>query len=302
MKPSGFKYLADQGVENIWKNKMMAFATFCVLLISLLLVGVAGLFYININSMITGLSEQNEIAVYVNIGTSDARVTEIENEITNLDNVNTIEYISRQQALERMQNRIDSRGRAIFNYIDGYDFMPDGFSVTLKDTSLIEDTTTAISMIPDIQEVDSSTQVTEFLIELRKMATLIAGAVIIALIIVSMIMISNTTKASVYARREEIQIMKYVGATDVFIRMPFFVEGMVTGFFSGTGAFFITWAIYRSVYNVLTSQPALMSAFNIGNIIPFAQIRLSVLISYLLAGALMGAVGSVISTQKHLDV
>lgn len=302
MKPSGFKYLADQGVENIWKNKMMAFATFCVLLISLLLVGVAGLFYININSMITGLSEQNEIAVYVNIGTPDARVTEIENEITNLDNVNTIEYISRQQALERMQNRIDSRGRAIFNYIDGYDFMPDGFSVTLKDTALIDDTTTAISMIPDIQEVDSSTQVTEFLIELRRMATLIAGAVIIALVIVSMIMISNTTKASVYARREEIQIMKYVGATDIFIRMPFFVEGMVTGFFSGTGAFFITWAIYRSVYNVLTSQPALMSAFNIGNIIPFAQIRFSVLICYLIAGAFMGAVGSVISTQKHLDV
>ncbi|MDE6797455.1 MAG: permease-like cell division protein FtsX [Ruminococcus sp.] len=302
MKPSGFKYLADQGVENIWKNKMMAFATFCVLLISLLLVGVAGLFYININSMITGLSEQNEIAVYVNIGTSDARVNEIENEITNLDNVNTIEYISRQQALERMQNRIDSRGRAIFNYIDGYDFMPDGFSVTLKDTSLIEDTTTAISLIPDIQEVDSSTQVTEFLIELRKMATLIAGAVIIALVIVSMIMISNTTKASVYARREEIQIMKYVGATDVFIRMPFFVEGMVTGFFSGTGAFFITWAIYRSVYNVLTSQPALMSAFNIGNIIPFSQIRIFVLVCYLIAGAFMGAVGSVISTQKHLDV
>ncbi|MDE6034874.1 MAG: permease-like cell division protein FtsX [Ruminococcus sp.] len=302
MKPSGFKYLADQGVENIWKNKMMAFATFCVLLISLLLVGVAGLFYININSMITGLSEQNEIAVYVNIGTPDERVSEIENEITNLDNVNTIEYISRQQALERMQNRIDSRGRAIFNYIDGYDFMPDGFSVTLKDTSLIEDTTTAISMIPDIQEVDSSTQVTEFLIELRRMATLIAGAVIIALVIVSMIMISNTTKASVYARREEIQIMKYVGATDVFIRMPFFVEGMVTGFFSGTGAFFITWAIYRSVYNVLTSQPALMSAFNIGNIIPFGDIRFSVLICYLFAGAFMGAIGSVISTQKHLDV
>lgn len=302
MKLSGFKYLADQGVENIWKNKMMAFATFCVLLISLLLVGVAGLFYININSMITGLSEQNEIAVYLNVGTPEARVAEIENEISMLDNVNNIEYISKQQALERMQNRIDSRGRAIFNYIDGYDFMPDGFSVTLKDTSLIEDTTTAISMIADIQEVDSSTQVAEFLIELRKMATLIAGAVIIALAVVSMIMISNTTKASVYARREEIQIMKYVGATDIFIRMPFFVEGMVTGFFSGTGAFFITWVIYRSVYKILTSQTALMSAFNIGNIIPFSQIRLTVLFGYLFAGALMGAIGSVISTRKHLDV
>lgn len=302
MKLSGFKYLADQGVENIWKNKMMAFATFCVLLISLLLVGVAGLFYININSMITGLNDQNEIAVYLNVGTPEERVAEVQSELTALDNINNVEYISKQQALERMQGRIDSRGRAIFNYIEGYDFMPDGFSVTIKDISQMSDTTDTIAMIPDVQEVNSSTQVAEFLIELRRMATLIAGAVIIALSVVSMIMISNTTKASVYARREEIQIMKYVGATNIFIRMPFFVEGMVTGFFSGTGAFFITWAIYRSVYRMFISQPALMNAFNIGNIIPFSQIRISVLLGYLVAGSVVGAVGSVISTRKHINV
>lgn len=302
MKLSGFKYLANQGVENIWKNKMMAFATFCVLLISLLLVGAAGLFYININSMILGLSDQNEIAVYVNIGTSEERVSEIQTELSTLDNVNKVEYISKQQALERMQNQINSRGRAIFNYIEGYDFMPDGFSVTVKNNDLIADTTESISMMPDIQEVQSSTQVAEFLRELRKMATLIAGAVIIALAVVSMIMISNTTKASVYARREEIQIMKYVGATNIFIRMPFFVEGMVTGLFSGTGAFFITWAIYRSVYRILTSQTALMSAFNIGSIIPFGQIRIYVFISYIVVGSLVGAIGSVISTSRHLNV
>ncbi len=302
MKLSGFKYLADQGVENIWKNKMMAFATFCVLLISLILVGAAGLFYININSMILGLSDQNEIAVYLNIGTPEERVSQVEAELATLDNVNNVEYISKQQALERMQSQINSRGRAIFNYIEGYDFMPDGFSVTVKNNDLIADTTEAIAMMADIQEVQSSTQVAEFLRELRKMATLIASAVIIALAIVSMIMISNTTKASAYARREEIQIMKYVGATNIFIRMPFFVEGMVTGLFSGTGAFFITWAIYRSVYRILTSQPALMSAFNIGSIIPFGQIRIYVLISYIVVGSLVGALGSVISTRRHLDV
>lgn len=302
MKLSGFKYLADQGVENIWKNKMMAFATFCVLLISLLLVGVAGLFYININSMITGLNDQNEIAVYLNVGTPDERVAEVQAELSALDNINNVEYISKQQALERMQGRIDSRGRAIFNYIEGYDFMPDGFSVTIKDVSQITDTTEAIAMIQDIQEVNSSTQVAEFLMELRRVATLIAGAVIIALAVVSMIMISNTTKASVYARREEIQIMKYVGATNIFIRMPFFVEGMVTGFFSGTGAFFITWAIYRSVYRMFTAQPALVRAFNIDNIIPFAQIRITLLLGYLIAGAFVGAIGSVISTRKHINV
>lgn len=302
MKLSGFKYLADQGVENIWKNKMMAFATFCVLLISLLLVGVAGLFYININSIIMGLTDHNEIAVYLNVGTPEERVAEIEAELSAIDNVNKVEHITKQQALERMENWIDSKGRVIFNYIEGHDFMPDGFSITIKDNDLINDTTSSIAMIPDVQEVNSSTHVAEFLIDLRKIATLIAGAIIVALSIVSMIMISNTTKASVYARREEIQIMKYVGATNIFIRMPFFVEGMVTGFFSGTGAFFITWIIYRSVYRVLNSLPALMRAFNAGNIIPFSQVRIYVLLGYLLIGSFVGAIGSVISTRRHINV
>ena len=117
-----------------------------------------------------------------------------------------------------------------------------------------------------------------------------------------MIMISNTTKASVYARREEIQIMKYVGATNAFIRMPFFVEGMVTGLFSGAGAFFITWALYRSIYRVLLKQSSLMNAFGLKSLVPFADIMIIVLIAYLVVGSLIGALGSVISTRKHIDV
>jgi len=302
MKLSGFKYLANQGVENIWKNKMMSFATFCVLLISLLLVGVSALFYININSMILGLNDQNEIAVYLNTDTPQERVQSLQNELSQIENVNSVEYISKEQALIRMQSQIASKGQAIFSYIDGYDFMPDGFSVTVKNNDIIEDTTKIISDYPDVQYAQSSPQVAEFLRELRRMVSLIAGAVIIALAVVSMIMISNTTKASVYARREEIQIMKYVGATNAFIRMPFFVEGMVTGLFAGIGGFFITWIIYRSVYNVLQQQDALMSAFGVGSLIPFASIRPYVLIAYVLFGSLVGAVGSVISTRRHINV
>lgn len=302
MKLSGFKYLANQGVENIWKNKMMAFATFCVLLISLLLVGCAALFYINMNSMILGLGNQNEIAVYLAPDSPENRVQEIQQEIQNMDNVDTVVYISKEEAYQRMQNQITSKGKPIFDRIDDYQFMPDGFSVTVKDNDKIEQTTALISQISEIQSANSSPQVAEFLRELRRVVTLIAGAIIIALAAVSMIMISNTTKASVFARREEIQIMKYVGATNSFIRTPFFVEGMVTGFFAGAGAFFITWAVYRAVYRILTEQAMLMNAFGIGSIIPFGDIRLYVGLAYLLAGCIIGALGSVISTRKHLDV
>ena len=301
MKISGFKYLANQGVENIWKNKMMAFATFCVLLISLLLVGSSVLFYINMNSMILGLGNQNEIAIYLNPDTSQEDVDSFGEQLKALDNINTVDYISKEQAYESMQNQI-SRGQAIFSYIDGYDFMPDGFNATVINNDTIEDTVAQIAKMEHVESVSSMPQVAEFLRELRRVVTIIAGAVIIALAAVSMIMISNTTKASVFARREEIQIMKYVGATNSFIRMPFFVEGMVTGFFAGAGAFFITWTVYNSVYRILTEQGMLMRAFGIGSIIPFDNIRLYVAFAYLIAGALIGALGSVISTRRHLDV
>ena len=303
MKLSGFRYLADQGVENIWKNKMMAFATFCVLLISLLLVGIAGLFYINLNSMIKGLGSQNEVVVIMDQGTTDEQNTAAEEAIKAIPNVATIKFVSKEEALERQKASLPN-AEVIFNdYIgDDASFMPDGFSVTVKNNDKITETIEQINALENIQSASASPQVAEFLRELRKVVSLIAGAVILALAVVAMIIISNTTKASVFARREEIQIMKYVGATNAFIRLPFFVEGMVTGFFAGAGAYFITWAIYRSAYNMLTEQGMLMKTFGIGSLIPFDKIRLYIVIGYLVSGALIGAVGSVISTRKHIDV
>ncbi len=303
MKISGLKYLANQGVENIWKNKMMAFATFCVLLISLLLVGMASLFYINMNSMILGLNDKNEIVVYLNVGTPEDDVKKTEEELKNLSNVNTVTFISKEEALIRQKANVTSAEKIFNEYIgDDASFMPDGFSITVKNNDIIADTTAEINAMPVVDKAKSSLQVAEFLKELRRVVSLIAGAIVIALAVVSIIMISNTTKASVFARREEIQIMKYVGATNSFIRTPFFVEGMVTGLFAGTGAFFITWIVYKAVFNVMKSEETLMNAFGLGSLIPFGDIRLYVLIAYLIAGSFIGALGSVISTRRHVDV
>ena len=303
MKLSGVKYLANQGVENIWKNKMMAFATFCVLLISLLLVGMAGLFYVNVNSMIQGLGSQNEVVVLMQLGTTDEQNTAAQEAIAAIENVDTIDFISKEEALDRQRTNLPSAQRIFNDYIgDDASFMPDGFSVTVKNNDQIADTTAKIAAIDGVQSANASPQISEFLRELRRVVSLIAGAVIIALAVVSMIIISNTTKASVFARREEIQIMKYVGATNAFIRMPFFVEGMVTGFVAGVGSFFITWAVYRSIYNVLINQSMLMNTFGAGSLIPFNKIRIIVLIAYIVVVAFLGALGSVISTRKHIDV
>ncbi|MCQ2459865.1 MAG: permease-like cell division protein FtsX [Ruminococcus sp.] len=303
MKISGFRYLVNQGFENVWKNKMMAFATFCVVLISLILVGVAGLFYVNLNSMIAGLGSQNEIAVIMELNTSEKQIKAAEESIREIVNVDTVTFISKEDALERQRESLPNAEKIFNNYIgEDASFMPDGFSVTVNNNDIIADTIEQISGIKGVQNASSSPQVAEFLKELRNVVTLIAGAIIIALIIVSLIIISNTTKASVFSRREEIQIMKYVGATDSFIRMPFFIEGMVTGFIAGVSAFFTTWILYRAVYRMIIGQSVLMTTFGVKSLIPFGQIRLSLLVAYIVAGSLIGAIGSVISTRKHIDV
>lgn len=301
MKLSGFKYLADQGVENIWKNKMMAFATFCVLLISLMLVGVSALFYININSIISGIGDKNEIAVFINNDASEERVAQFGEELLALENVEGIEFVSKEQALENMIESMP-KYETIFASLDGDNPLPDGYSVQVKELEKITETVMQIETMSDVKSVNASNEFAEFLKELQKIVTLIAAAIIVALVIVSMIMISNTTKASVFARREEIQIMKYVGATNAFIRMPFFVEGMVTGFLSGAGAFVITWLGYDAVFEILTQQAGVMNVIGTGSIIPFSDIRIYILIAYILAGSLIGALGSVISTRKHINV
>lgn len=306
MKLSGVKYLTDQGVENIWKNKMMAFATFCVLLISLLLVGMASLFYLNMNSMISGLNDQNEIDVIMELGTSEEENKAAEEALKNIDNIKSISFKSKEQALNETKQGIAPADKILSSsstYIEGdASFMPDIFIVTVFDTEKINETSAQIMAISNVQETQSSPQVAEFLRELRRVVTLIAGTIILALSIVSMIMISNTTKSSVFARREEIQIMKYVGATNTFIKMPFFVEGLITGLFAGIGSYFITWAVYSSAYDILINQQTLMQAVNVSNVIPFKDIRLTVLISYLGIGSLIGAMGSVVSTRKHINV
>ena len=160
MKLSGIKYLANQGVENIWKNKMMAFATFCVLLISLLLVGIAGLFYINLNSMIKGLGSQNEVVVLMNVGTTEEQNSAAEAAIKELPNIDKVEFISKEEALSRQKSSLPNAEKIFDEYIgNDASFMPDGFSVTVKDTDLITETTAKISSIANIQSASASPQV-----------------------------------------------------------------------------------------------------------------------------------------------
>ncbi len=301
MKLSGVKYLIDQGTENIWKNKMMAFATFCVLLISLLLVGASVLFYINIDSIIGGISNKNEIAVFINDTASFEDIEELGNNLSVIDGVSEVTFESKEQAFQSMMKSMPEYER-IFESLGSENPLVDGYRVKVYDINRVTEIIDIIRGMNNIYYIKASQEFVNILMELRRIVTLIATAIIIGLIIVSMIMISNTTKASVFSRREEIQIMKYVGATNGFIRIPFFIEGMVTGFFSGAGSFILTLVVYRAIFKILKNNISVMNVIGLGSIIPFGKIQFYVLGAYLIAGAFIGGLGSVLCTRKHINV
>ena len=301
MKLSGVKYLIDQGTENIWKNKMMAFATFCVLLISLMLVGVSVLFYINIDSIIGGISNKNEIAVFIDDSATQEQIDKLGNNLSDIDGVSEVTFESKDEAFQAMMKSMPEYER-IFNSLGNDNPLVDGYKVKVNDIERVPEIIDVIEKLDNIYYIKASQEFVNILMELRRVVTLIATAVIIGLIIVSLIMISNTTKASVFSRREEIQIMKYVGATNGFIRIPFFIEGMITGFFSGAGAFLLTLLAYRSTFNILRQNVGVMNVIGMGSLIPFGRIQFYVLGAYILAGAFIGGLGSVLCTRKHINV
>ncbi|WP_298483186.1 permease-like cell division protein FtsX [uncultured Ruminococcus sp.] len=301
MKLSGFKYLTGQGIENIWKNRMMAFASFCVLLVSLLLVGMSVLFYMNLTSMIGGIEDKNEVIIYLNEDTTDQEIAEFQTDLEQISNISKITFYSKEQAFEDLKKSM-SDYEVLFDSLGDDNPLIDGFRIQIEDISTISTTISEIETLDHIYSIRAPMDFVNILTELRKIITVIFGVIIAALIVISVVIVSNATKASVFARREEIQIMKYVGATNSFIRIPFFVEGMITGFLAGCVALVITWFGYDSLVGLLTGQADILSVIGMGSIIPFRELAWKVAAAYLVAGTLFGAFGSMISMRKHLNV
>lgn len=301
MKLSGVRYLTRQGFDNVWKNRMMAFASFCVLLVSLLLVGLSILFYININSIIGGIENKNEVIIFLDENITPAQTMETEVLLKQIDNIDEVRFYSKDDAFEDMKKSM-SEYEELFDSLGDDNPLVDSFRIKIKDISLTSETVTLINELDHIYSIRAPYDFVNILTEMKKIITLVASAIIIALAIVSMVIISNTTKASVFARRNEISIMKYVGATNTFIRIPFFVEGMITGMAAGIAATVITWLGYDAVVDLLTNEVNILNIIGMGSIVSFSDIVLKVALSYILAGAFVGALGSVLSTRKHLNV
>ncbi len=308
MRSNNVTYLIKKGVSSVWKNFIMSFASFSILLVSLLQVSVTVLLILNVNIIMSNIEDTNQVAVFVEDSESESeeqhqkKVEHIREALTNNEDLTDVNYISKEDAAKKWSQAMSGPSADLINMVPGGNPMPETFTVRVKNIENIRATVAAVQNIEGVEQVNAPYDFANSLVNIKKTFSLIVFAMLAVLIIVSIVVVSNTIRTSVFARRNEISIMKYVGATNGFIKLPFFVEGCFVGILAGAASWGLTWFIYNSVYSLFTENVTAWQMLGFSNLIPFENLRLPLLLANCVVGAMLGAAGTVISMNRYLKV
>lgn len=306
MRYNVITYLLGEGIRNVFKNKKSTSASIIIMSLTMLIFGVFFVITQNINSIMRQIESEQGIEVFL-YDISEDQTKAVEDYIRNIDGVNTVEYKSKEDALNQLKSQFKDREELLAGYEENNIF-PASYVVTLTDLTKSSE---VIQKIWDynndksdtekvIKNITSKDETVTTLINLANGIRIITGVILAILIIISIFIISNTIKLTVHARRKEISIMKYVGATNSFIRWPFIVEGIIIGIISGAISIIILGINYNLIAGkILESQ--VVSAMSI-NLLTFADMFGLIVIVYTILGVGIGVLGSCISMRRYLKV
>ncbi len=296
MRINNVGYLIKEGIRGIFLHGFMSFAAVCVTVACLLIVGSFSILVYNVNLMVEDLNKTNEVLVYVEETMSDAEAKSVGTRINRLANIQQAKYVSREEALKNFaQDHADAADS--FTGLVPEDFRH-RFVVTLEDNALMEATIQALKEVPGVADISASLDLAEGFTTLQRVLQIASIAVISVLLVVSLLIISNTVKLAMYDRRDEIAIMKMVGATNGFIRLPFVVEGFVLGMLGAVLAFCLEWVMYDALVLKLEEVDTL----KLFSFVPFDELLLPMVATFAAAGLFVGIVGSWTSIRKFMDV
>ena len=292
MKKNNIGYLLREGFRGVFLHGFMSFAAVCVTVACLIIMGTFSLVLYNVHVMIVDLEKETQVLVYIDEDYSEAEAKSVGSRINLISNVHEAKFVSREQALDNFVGK-----QSAFNGVDA-SILRDRYEVTVEDNSLLEQTVAEIEKIDGVAEVSAHYEIANGFQSLQKVLNIASMVIIIVLFVVSLFIISNTVKLAMYSRSEEIAIMKMVGATNSFIRLPFVVEGFILGMLGAVIAFFLEWGLY----DFLQAKIAVVDTLRLFQIVPFAEVIELVAISYALTGFAVGVVGSLLSIRKFLKV
>jgi len=279
----------------MFTHGFMSFAAICVTVACLVIIGSFSLIIYNLSLFVSDMEQQNRVLVYVEESYDTAEAKSVGSRINLIENVREAVFMSREEAGRRFIEQ--QGGGAAYEGIDASTFR-DRFIVTLEDNSKMSETVEQIRQIQGVASISDRPELAEGFTTIQRILNIASAAIILVLLVVSLFMISNTIKLAMYDRRDEIAIMKMIGATNRFIRFPYFVEGFLIGVISGAVAFFIEWGLYDLLARRITELQSLQLFY----IVPFREVFLPMVLTFGAAGLFVGMFGSVMSIRKFLDV
>lgn len=293
MKHNNFGYLLGEGFRAVFKHGFMSFAAISITVACLVIINSFLLICYNLNLTVEDVQKETRIVVCIDETYTEAESKSVGSDINLLDNVANAKFISRAEALE---NFIGDSDESLFEGLDPQS-MRDQFEITLVDNAKIAETKADLENVTGVADVYADIEVGNALATIRTVLYIASFAIAAILLVVSLIIISNTIRLAMLDRREEIAIMKMVGATNSFIRFPFFVEGFILGFFGAVLSFFIEWGLYE-----LIREAILNTGLEVLTVVPFSEVMMPMAVICAVAGFFIGIFGSLMSIRRFLKV
>ena len=300
MKYSIFGYLIGEGFRNFFKNKKSTAASIIIMCATMFIFGIFFLIGENVNYVIEQVQSEQAMQIFINPEATPEQETELGNRIRETQYVNTTEYVSQEQALNEMKEWLGEDSAILDPYSGEDNPFKASYVITLTDLTKTDEVQKQIESYENVASVQAGNTTINRLVDIANGIRTATGVILVLLILISIFIIANTIKLTVHARRKEISIMKYVGATNGFIRWPFMVEGIIIGIISAL----ITVVILGFAYNFISdgiTQSGTMSTLGYG-LLSFSDMISMLLIIYIIMGIGIGAIGSAISMKKYLEV
>ncbi|MDR1589413.1 MAG: permease-like cell division protein FtsX [Oscillospiraceae bacterium] len=295
MKSNRAAYYIKEGITSILTHGLMSFVSVCTIVACLLIMGSFTLLAVNVGAIIGQFENENVVLAYVDENMPDEQARQLETQVRAVPNVESAVFISREDALESFIGKFEDK--TLFENI-GADVLRHRFVVYVRDIELTAATQNAISSIQGIVLVNSNLAVTRGLVTMRNIVTGVSAVLAVVLFIISLFIMSNTIRLVTFERREEIAIMKMVGATNSFIRWPFVIEGFILGLTGALVAFIAQWLVYTMITDRLTGggRVSFITA------LPFQSVSVPLIAAFAAIGFAVGVIGSLMAIRKYLKV
>ena len=288
------RYLTKEGFRNIIVHKLMTVASITVMLSCLVLIGGAYLIYVNIQSVIDRVGEQNVIMVFIDDEASDDQETALGDNIKSNPNVKECVFVSRDESYSDILYSMGESAQILSEI--GSDFLPNAYKVTINDMEEFGNTVNDIKSYDNVLSVRENGELAARIADIQNAVGIVSVVIVIILLVVSLFIIANTVRITMYSRSLEISIMKAVGATNWFIRWPFLVEGVIIGIISALISYGFVFLLYAAAEKVLASMFAILG----NTMVPFEDCVWILLISFVSTGVVTGALGSFMSLGRYL--